>query len=111
MVTVQGNLARFRFFRPAAKEACLVGDFNGWRNGELPMIPNDNGYWEAIVRLPEGSHRFRYLADGQWVTDYAACGVQAGPLGLDSVVRINPQFCSGNENNCRIIPVSRILLR
>ena len=42
----------------------------------------------AAINLPPGSYRFRYWADGQWFCDYAAFGVEPGPFGLDSVVRI-----------------------
>lgn len=87
MVTVEGNGARFRFFRPQAQCVYLVGDFNGWRTQELKMKPRD-GWWEANLTLPGGNYRFRYLADGQWFTDFAAFGIEYGPFGTISVLRI-----------------------
>lgn len=88
MVKVDGRWAEFQFYRPHAKEVSIVGDFNGWRPGELRMVRADSGHWSARVRLECGRFRFRYLADGQWYTDYAAFGVQAGPFGFDGVVKV-----------------------
>ncbi|MBS3733587.1 MAG: isoamylase early set domain-containing protein [Phycisphaerae bacterium] len=90
MVTVHGQWAEFRFFRPAADRVELAGDFNDWREGQLPMSREDDGYWTARMRLPVGEFRFRYRADGQWFTDYAAFGVEPGRFGLDSIVRVPP---------------------
>jgi len=88
MVTVHGNYVQFRFFRPWARRVELVGDFNGWRQGELQMVSNGDGYWLAAMQLPQGSYKFRYWVDGQWFTDYAAFGIEYGPLGVDSIVRV-----------------------
>ena len=85
MVTLEANIATFRFYHPLAQRVFLVGDFNGWRSGELAMIQEASGYWRTTIRLPVGDFRFRYEADGQWYPDYAAFGVVPGPHGYDSV--------------------------
>jgi len=91
MVEVNGPWVEFRFFRPDARAVHVVGDFNDWRNGELPMTRDGEGYWLAQLRLPAGEFRFRYCADGEWFTDYAAFGVEPGRFGLDSLVRVESQ--------------------
>lgn len=88
MVTVVENYAQFRFFRPQANRVFLAGDFNGWKPEETRMVLCDDGTWIAAIALPPGSYKFRYFADGQWFCDYAAFGVEPGPHGMDSVVRI-----------------------
>ncbi|MFB3891583.1 MAG: hypothetical protein ACE15C_06120 [Phycisphaerae bacterium] len=88
MVTTKGNLAEFCFYRPQAKKVCILGDFNGWRDGELNMVRTPEGNWVARIFLPAGDFKFRYRADGQWFIDYAAFGIECGEFGLDSVVRI-----------------------
>ncbi len=88
MVTTLGNKAEFRFYRPDAAQVFLVGDFVGWQTGRCPMKLTGKGEWVVQVVLPPGEYKFRYLADGQWFTDYAAFGVEYGPLGFDSLVRI-----------------------
>jgi len=86
MVRVDKDFVEFDFFRRDAEDVCIVGDFNNWRPGELRMARDGRGYWHAKLRLRPGEFHFRYLADGQWYTDYAAFGVEQGPYGLDSIV-------------------------
>lgn len=88
MVDIKGNLAEFTFYRPHANCVFLAGDFNDWRESELPMARGEDGYWSAKMRLPAGEFKFRYCADGAWYTDYAAFGVEPGTFGLDSIVRV-----------------------
>jgi 1,4-alpha-glucan branching enzyme len=88
MVTINEEWVEFSFFRPQANQVHLAGEFNGWRHGELPMTRTENGYWMAKMRLPAGEFKFRYCADGQWFTDFAAFGVELGRFGLDSIVRV-----------------------
>ena len=88
MVTVNGEWVEFRFFRPQASQVHLAGEFNGWRDRELPMVRSPEGYWMARIKLPAGEFRFRYCADGTWFTDYAAFGVEPGRFGLDSILRV-----------------------
>ena len=86
MVTIDEKWVDFVFYRPEARRVCVAGEFNGWRTGEIEMLPAGNGNWKARVRLPSGEYRFRYCADGEWFTDYAACGVAPGRFGMDSIV-------------------------
>jgi 1,4-alpha-glucan branching enzyme len=88
MVTLSDEWVEFRFFRPQARKVHLAGDFNNWRQTELPMVRTGAGYWTAKLRLPAGEFRFRYCADGEWFTDYAAFGVEPGRFGLDSILRV-----------------------
>ena len=88
MVTLKEGLVEFLFYRPGAQTVHLSGDFNDWRENELPMRYVGEGYWLAQMRLPAGEFRFRYCADGTWFTDYAAFGLEPGRFGLDSVVRV-----------------------
>ena len=88
MVTVTDDWVEFRFFRPNASKVHIAGDFNHWQADELAMVRSADGYWHAMMKLPAGEFRFRYCADGEWFTDYAAFGVEPGRFGLDSVLRV-----------------------
>ncbi len=88
MVEVKGDLATFRFFRPGVRNVHLVGDFTNWQVTELKLASSGDGWWHAGLRLPPGTHRFRYLADGQWFTDFAAFGIEYGPFGPNSILHI-----------------------
>ncbi len=92
MVTIdEEGCARFLFFRPQAAEVFVAGDFNGWRADQLRMMSTGDGYWRLNLKLPAGAYRFRYVADGQWYTDFAAFGVEPARFGLDSVLRVAPR--------------------
>lgn len=86
MTAIKGDgSVEFRFFRPQATRVTVAGDFNDWQT-TLPMQPAGEGWWTASLRLPPGDYRFRYVADGDWYTDFAAHGVEQSPLGWNSVV-------------------------
>jgi len=78
----------FRFYRPAARDVTVVGDFNGWHQTSLPMTRTPDGWWRCQVRIAPGCYHFRYLSDGEWFMDYAAFGLDYGPHGLSSVVSV-----------------------
>ena len=88
MVTVDLDTVEFMFFRPDAEQVYITGDFTDWRADKLPMRRAADGHWHLAVELPPGTFRFRYVADGEWYTDYAAFGVQPGEFGMDSIVRV-----------------------
>jgi 1,4-alpha-glucan branching enzyme len=77
----------FQFFRPSARHIVIAGDFNGWQQS-FQMTRGRDGWWRSQIELAPGVYRFRYLADGQWFTDYAAFGLEPGPFGWNSVVRV-----------------------
>lgn len=86
MVTIEQGWVVFTFYRPNASSVCVAGDFNGWKTGDTKMATLGNGSWKVKLPLPPGEFRFRYCADGEWFTDYAACGVEPGRFGMDSIV-------------------------
>ena len=88
MVTIEGSYVRFSFVSPTASDVSIAGDFNDWQTGQFGMTRQADGTWIARMRLPAGEFKFRYCADGQWYTDYAAFGVEPGRFGLDSVLRV-----------------------
>ena len=87
---INGDM-EFCFYRPEAGVVFLCGDFNGWHQTALPMTKMDGGWWKYRMCLAPGSYQFKYLADSKWYTDYAAFGIERGPLGVwNSVVLVRP---------------------
>jgi len=80
---------QFRFFRPEARQVTLTGDFNGWDMANTPMTRGSDGWWRYQLELPPGCYQFRYFSDGQWYTDHAAFGIEHGPFGINSVVKVD----------------------
>jgi 1,4-alpha-glucan branching enzyme len=90
------GIVEFSFFRPEAKQVSLSGDFNGWHKTSMPMSKDPDGWWRYDVRLAPGQYEFRYLSDGQWFTDYAAFGLERGPFGWNSVLKVDPPTTSSD---------------
>ncbi|MCK2215481.1 isoamylase early set domain-containing protein [Actinomadura sp. ATCC 31491] len=71
-----GNKTRITFALPAHHPdgvVSVVGDFNGWSPGLHELRVRRNGTRTVSVILPQGTHRFRYLATGGvWFDDESA---------------------------------------
>lgn len=53
-----------------AKKLILAGSFNNWHEKELLMQRTISG-WTIPVYLSEGTHTYRFIADGKWFADPA----------------------------------------
>ncbi len=73
---------------PGVKQVCLAGDFNKWDPTALPMSKRA-GMFVKRVELEPGDHHYKYVVDGQWMTDPAAEAQAANEFGsMNSVVRV-----------------------
>lgn len=73
---------------PDVKQVFLAGDFNGWDPAALPMSKRA-GMFVTRVELEPGEHQYKFLVDGQWVTDPAAEAHAPNGFGsVNSVVRV-----------------------
>ena len=89
MTSVRANgEVEFRFFRPNASEVRLAADFTGWQEQAVPMNHEGNGWWSTRLRLDAGEYKFRYVADGQWFTDFASHGVELKKNVWNSVLLV-----------------------
>jgi hypothetical protein len=89
MVTQTSNgTVVFQFYRPDVSRMTIAGDFNGWQHS-FYMTRGRDGWWRSQIELAPGTYRFRYVGDGQWFTDYAAFGVEPGPFGWNSVLKVD----------------------
>jgi 1,4-alpha-glucan branching enzyme len=86
-IAVDGAV-EFRFFRPLANAVLLAGDFSAWAAQAISMQSTGNGWWLARLRLSQGEYRFRYIADGNWYTDFASHGIEICKHGWNSVLLI-----------------------
>lgn len=58
----------FRLNRPQAKGVVVVGTFNNWDTSKTPM-QKDGGNWKASIPLAPGRYEYRFVADGEWLSD------------------------------------------
>ena len=76
-----GTHQQFSFTAPAATSVQLVGDFTHWQDQPISLTPGEGGTWQTAVELAPGTHRYRFLVDGQWQDD-PECKLRVGnPFG------------------------------
>jgi len=70
----------FTIEAPAAAHVQLAGDFNNWSpdGSEMEAV---GLVWKKILKLPPGRYRYRYVIDGQWLTDPHNTAVEPSPFG------------------------------
>ena len=75
---------------PRATSVHLAGDFNQWQPSVSPMQRiGDTGVWQAKLKLPQGTYRYRLVVDGQWQQDPYNERTEVNPYGeYNSVVEI-----------------------
>jgi len=84
--THNGKKRTFALDAPAAKSVQLVGDFTDWSGRPIELHKGANGVWERTVRLEPGTHRYRFLVDGDWRDD-PACPIRVpNPFGSEDMV-------------------------
>lgn len=78
--SLQANaIVTFQIRAPGAKTVSVVGDFNQWQIGSVPLEDNEgDGVWKAKVAIPLGRHHYQFVIDGKkWLPDPQA------PVRLD----------------------------
>jgi 1,4-alpha-glucan branching enzyme len=74
--------------QPQARAAAVVGSFNDWDASRTPMSREEAGSWKATVWLPAGRYEYRFVADGQWMSDPDAKEHVQNTFGSTNSVRV-----------------------
>jgi len=80
----------FALLTPRTTESvALAGSFNDWDPKRTPMKDAGNGLWKVEVPLPPGRHEYRFVVDGQWISDPNARDSAPNPHGeSNSVINV-----------------------
>ncbi len=55
---------------PNVRDVHLAGSFNGWSTHALPMHDRGDGAYQAMVKLSEGVHWYKFVVNGDtWIND------------------------------------------
>jgi hypothetical protein len=71
---VEANKPQFRQIKfklngfESAKEVFVSGTFNSWSPRSTPLKKNGN-FWVATVKTESGNIGYKFIVDGQWITD------------------------------------------
>src|ERR1043166_9994394 len=80
---------------PHARKVAVAGSFNGWDPAQTPMSKDKDGNWQARILLPPGRYEYRFVVDGEWISDPSAKHCIPNPFeSTNSVVDI----CRRGEN-------------
>ena len=81
-----GTAVLLEICQPDAIDVCIAGSFNEWHPQATPMIPLGNGRWAKELTLPPGRYEYRFVGDGQWVSDPKAASSVPNPFGATNCV-------------------------
>ncbi len=59
----------FSYKAPTAKNLAVAGDFNSWSTDANQMEKGDDGIWRTTIELFPGKYEYKYVVDGDYVTD------------------------------------------
>lgn len=54
----------------SARKVVVAGEFNGWNEHEL-IMQKISGGWQLPYVLAPGNYQYKFIVDGQWITDPA----------------------------------------
>lgn len=73
---------------PQATAVGLAGSFNEWDASRTPLKRSKNGAWKLKLPLVPGRHEYRFVVDGEWISDPAAAESVANPHGSTNSIII-----------------------
>lgn len=73
----------FRLQAEAGSEVHVAGTFNGWNPEEHPLAPDGDGGYSTTLRLPRGTHEYKFVINGAWCVD--PVGEEWTPNGVGSI--------------------------
>lgn len=72
---------------PQARKVCLAGDFNSWK--PVDMKKQKDGAYCATLELKSGTYQYKFIVDGNWVTDPDQPRMARNPYGsMNSMAQI-----------------------
>ena len=88
----------FSFDDPNAQSVFIAGSLNGWNTTSDPLQKDENGIWKIVIDLPEGSHTYKFIVDGNWLFDQENPEVEDdGYGGSNSVVEVGSKGIVNSE--------------
>ena len=88
--TPSNQLRDFIFKAAGVREVHLVGDFNSWSvNHDSLLWQKEEGLWQKRLFLKPGRYRYKFVIDGEWLTDPGNHHLEPNSYGsLDSILEI-----------------------
>ena len=71
-----------------ADSVFLAGSFNNWNPTSIPMNKTELG-WEVKLNMPPGKHFYKFVVNGEWITDPENYLIQREEGNNNSILIIN----------------------
>ena len=83
-----GRVVRFEIAAQPGSQVFLAGTFNGWNTTATPLKDNpDSGHFKTVLRLPVGTHEYKFVINGAWTVDPQSAHCAPNPYGSLNSVR------------------------
>ncbi len=75
-----------------AHKVILAGSFNNWSTDDYRMVKTHDG-WDMPIYLNEGTYAYKFIVDGNWMTDPANKDVRSDASGnMNSFIGIGDSY-------------------
>jgi 1,4-alpha-glucan branching enzyme len=92
MKALKTQKVRLEFHDAKAQAVFISGTFNDWNPTSTPMIPLGEGRWAKELTLPPGRYEYRFVVDGEWISDPVVPEQAPNPHGsFNSVLEVGTQ--------------------
>jgi 1,4-alpha-glucan branching enzyme len=83
----QAGTAMFAIKNTMARDVCVAGQFSNWK--PLKMRKAKDGTWTCTVNATSSTMEYKFVIDGQWMTDPDNSTSSRNPYGsCNSVARL-----------------------
>lgn len=70
--TTEKKMVTFSIEAAPESSVFVAGSFNEWNPDKNQLKKQKSGKFSARFSVPKGQHEFKYVIDGNWVTDESA---------------------------------------
>lgn len=90
-----------------ARNVYIAGDFNGWKPNDIHLKKVTDG-WMLNCVLPAGNYGYKFIVDGNWITDPVNPHSVVGGSEVNSFVAVkaNHTFVLHGHGNAHMVRVS-----
>lgn len=78
----------FKISAPNARWVGIAADFNGWKPDTLTAKKDKDGSWKATAAVPAGTHEYKFVVDGAWITDPVCLRRAVNSFGTENSVLV-----------------------
>ncbi len=75
-----------------AKKVFVTGDFNNWKTDASAMKKTADGYWTLPLILKSGNYDYKFIVDGQIITDPSSPYYRTKGGKVSSFIAVNPNY-------------------